>query len=1027
MYKSFSYCGFLLLFTVCLVTSAQAADYKALFQQAREAEQAKQLPQALTLYQQALQANPPEKPKNAALFWYLIGSIQQRLQDFAAAEKAYQQSLQLREQHLGKTHGAVAVSLSGLAGVYAALGDYQRALPLYQRALEIDEQAHGAKHRKVAVALNNLAETYRHLGQFKAAEPLLKRALIIDKAAWGLASPRIAMRLSNLAEIYRQQGNYAEAKSLLFKALDIDQVALQAGENDPLNVAIRLNNLGRLYVTLGAYAQADDYYKKALAIWGEHVGEQQAQYAVGLNNRAWVHHALENYSQAEDLYQQALRINELIYGDKHLTVAISLNNLALLFTEQQQYDKAEPLFIRAQAIWEAQLGEEHPQVAMVLHNRAKLQRAQGDYAEAEKALHKALAIAKVANQPELLWAVLDNLSQTLAAHGEKQAAILLGKEAVNTLQSLRVNLAQLDKTLQRSFLQDKAEVYQRLVGLLLDLGRTAEASQVQRMLKEEEYFDFVRREAEQAAVKLTKISFTPDEKPWVKQAHQLYDKFSQVGERLSNIRFKPQTEEQKKQASQGLRGEFQETLHDFQSYFDKLKNNFATKLEEQSLQQALQSQQQGLVELAQEYQVLRQKDTLSETEERRKQTLRKELIEARKQFNACLQDIQDIGNAKAQNLDTLQALQSTLRELGHGVVLINYIITPDKLRMILTTPDVQLCREAAVSAEQLSLEIAKFRDFFKAPPDPRRPYLLRFMLQQANTLYNYLIQPLSKDLIAAQAQTLMLSLDGELRYVPMVALHDGEQYLAQRYAVAMFTEAARDKLKDSPVPAWRIAGLGVSKALRDMNPLPSVEKELEGIIRRSPEDQDGVAEGDIKLNEQFDQMTLLDALEQDYPVLHIASHFVFQPHTDQDAYLLLGNGEILSLAEVRVGYDFNNVDLLTLSACQTAVGSVGQGKEVEGFGALAQKQGAKSVIATLWPVDDRSTGLFMQHFYKVHQTQTAPTKIAAMQQVQQAFISAAEQTRRVGDSKPVKAASLYPKDFAHPYYWAPFVLMGNWL
>ena len=258
----------------------------------------------------------------------------------------------------------------------------------------------------------------------------------------------------------------------------------------------------------------------------------------------------------------------------------------------------------------------------------------------------------------------------------------------------------------------------------------------------------------------------------------------------------------------------------------------------------------------------------------------------------------------------------------------------------------------------------------------------------------------------------MLSLDGKLRYLPIAALFDGEKYLAERFSFALYNEAARDKLKDQPKDDWKLAGFGVTKALRNFNALPAVEKELHSIIKETPSAQEGILSGIIKLDENFNQNALLSVLEQGFPVLHIASHFVFQPRTDQDAYLLLGNSDILTLAQIRSDYDFKSVDLLTLSACQTAVGSYGKGKEVEGFGALAQKQGAKSVIATLWPVDDRSTGLFMKHFYQI-KTQNKLTKGQALQQTQQAFIQAATQR--------------YPIDFAHPYYWGPFILMGNWL
>jgi CHAT domain-containing protein len=258
----------------------------------------------------------------------------------------------------------------------------------------------------------------------------------------------------------------------------------------------------------------------------------------------------------------------------------------------------------------------------------------------------------------------------------------------------------------------------------------------------------------------------------------------------------------------------------------------------------------------------------------------------------------------------------------------------------------------------------------------------------------------------------MLSLDGRLRYVPMAALHDGKAYLAERYALAIFTEAARDKLKDRRQADWKIVGLGLTEAKPGFNPLPAVADELEAIIRRSEGDE-GVMSGVIRLNHEFTAESLFETLDLRYPVLHIASHFVFQPSTDQDSFLLLGDGGKLSLADIRLAYNFQTLDLLTLSACQTAVGSATKGREVEGFGVLAQKQGAKSVIATLWPVDDHSTGLFMANFYRVQANQA--TKAGALQQTQQAFLG-------VGQAQPP-----YVVEYRHPYYWAPFILMGNWL
>ena len=133
------------------------------------------------------------------------------------------------------------------------------------------------------------------------------------------------------------------------------------------------------------------------------------------------------------------------------------------------------------------------------------------------------------------------------------------------------------------------------------------------------------------------------------------------------------------------------------------------------------------------------------------------------------------------------------------------------------------------------------------------------------------------------------------------------------------------------------------------------------------------------------------------------------------------------------GYEFINLDLLTLSACETAVGGGkdANGREVEGFGAMAQNQGAKGVIATLWPVADESTGQFMQLFYGFRQKAPGMTKAEAMQKAQAAFIEGkvgpalAEVSRGLVRAGAASTPAATSSD--HPYFWAPFILMGNWL
>jgi CHAT domain-containing protein len=172
-------------------------------------------------------------------------------------------------------------------------------------------------------------------------------------------------------------------------------------------------------------------------------------------------------------------------------------------------------------------------------------------------------------------------------------------------------------------------------------------------------------------------------------------------------------------------------------------------------------------------------------------------------------------------------------------------------------------------------------------------------------------------------------------------------------------------------------------------------------------------------------------LDKAYPVLHVASHFKFQPGTEANSFLLMGDGSRLTLKDIKEDdYRFNDVDLMTLSACETAVGGGkdANGMEIEGLGALVQKQGAKAVIATLWPVADESTGILMQSLYQLRESGKV-TKAEALRQAQLQFIQgkhkpgAATAERGLDTPNATKPAESY----THPYYWAPFILMGNWL
>lgn len=218
------------------------------------------------------------------------------------------------------------------------------------------------------------------------------------------------------------------------------------------------------------------------------------------------------------------------------------------------------------------------------------------------------------------------------------------------------------------------------------------------------------------------------------------------------------------------------------------------------------------------------------------------------------------------------------------------------------------------------------------------------------------------------------SLHGVLRYVPIAALHDGKQYLVERYRNVVITTASVGNLKDqAQVGNWKGLAMDVFKDFDGSGPLSTVPGELDSAVRS--DNQPGShcpIPGKILLDDAFTESGLAVALYQHLSLVHIASHYVFKP-SDAESYLLLGGKESggkgfhLTLADLRDDQklDFQGIELLTLSGCQTAVSTNdSDGREIDSLGMTAQIKGAKAVMATLWKVDDPSVAPLMETFIR---------------------------------------------------------------
>jgi len=259
---------------------------------------------------------------------------------------------------------------------------------------------------------------------------------------------------------------------------------------------------------------------------------------------------------------------------------------------------------------------------------------------------------------------------------------------------------------------------------------------------------------------------------------------------------------------------------------------------------------------------------------------------------------------------------------------------------------------------------------------------------------------------------------------------------------------------------WRTLGLGVSTAQtvpdpvlpdekRSFSELPGVKTELEKIVRdeQSP-NETGLNLGKRLIDIDFNSKNFGDSLTKEiaggkrkYTIVHIASHFRLGDDSAK-SFLLLGGGNTLTLEQISNSPQmrFGNVELVTLSACNTAFASGGDstGKEVDSLATFIELRGAKAILATLWSVADESTSLTMSEFYRLKKENPELTKAEAIRQAQLAMIegrlkpTAKEEKNRaelVGGVQGANGKSFMfdrAKPFAHPYYWSPFVLIGNW-
>ncbi len=359
---------------------------------------------------------------------------------YAQARLLFEKALEIRCRLLTDDHRDTATSYNNLAISLAFQGKYAAAQPLFEKALDIKQRLLDDNHPDTTQAYNNLAQSLNAQGKYAAAQPLFEKALEIKRRLLADDYPDTAVGYNNLASNLSDQGQYAQAQPLYEKALEIWRRLLTEGHP---HTAIGYNNVARNLDQQGKHAQAQPLFEKALEIRRGLLTEDHPDTAIGYGNLANCLHSQGKYVQAQPLYQKALDISRGLLTDDNPATAHGYTNLAINLKAQGKYAQAQPLLEKALEIRHHLLTDDHPQIAQSYSYVAICLDAQGKYAQAQPLLEKALEIRHrmlTDDHPDTAISY-HNLAANLHAQGKYPEARDQWLRAVKSLDAARQRIA----------------------------------------------------------------------------------------------------------------------------------------------------------------------------------------------------------------------------------------------------------------------------------------------------------------------------------------------------------------------------------------------------------------------------------------------------------------------------------------------------------------------------------------------------------------------------------------------------------
>jgi len=362
-----------------------------------------------------------------------LGAVLRAQGQHAEAETAARRALDICERTLAPDDPAVARALDGLARIEIDHGDLTSAEPLLVRAAAILEKAQEPEYPDQDAVLNDLGVLKATAGDFPAAATLFRRTLAIREKALGPDHPVVARSLQNLGVILATTGDYAEARPILERALALNEKLL--GPDHP-SVGFCLFSLGTLLMDVGDLEGAQQRLERSLAIRRKAFGDDNPDVAATLFNLGTLHLDLGEDMLARTLTEQALQTWEKVLGPDHFRVGEALRQLAFLEVRDGHLDAAGRSYERARDVVEKSLGPESPALGVILDGLAEVLRLSGDLSAALAAQERAVAIIEktIGTENQDAGSALSHQARILSLLGRHAEARTLHRRAVAILE-----------------------------------------------------------------------------------------------------------------------------------------------------------------------------------------------------------------------------------------------------------------------------------------------------------------------------------------------------------------------------------------------------------------------------------------------------------------------------------------------------------------------------------------------------------------------------------------------------------------